>query len=186
MSRLLLPLLTALLLAACATPMPTGGVLPARGDLREFAVSARFSLTHASERHAGRLLWEHRAGADELRLQSPFGQTVAEIRFDAAVARLRTADGEIHEAATPEGLLAGVLGYPLPVDDLAGWLLARPRGAAEVEYDVVGRPRHLAEAGWRISYDYDDEAADALPSRLTVTRDGGPELRLRIEEWRTP
>jgi len=186
--RLLLPLLTALLLSACATqpPSPTGDALPARGDVREFALAGRFSLTHEGERHSGRIDWRHRAQADEIEIVSPFGQIVAEIRFDAVAARLRTADGELREAATPDLLLAEVLGYPLPVERLRGWVLARPRSEARVEADAAGRPRELVDTGWRIAYDYDDSAAGALPSRLIATRDGGPELRLRIETWRMP
>lgn len=185
MSRVLV-FLVALVLAACATPLPLGEGLPARAEVRDFALDARFSLTHQAERHAGRLSWRHEAGGDEFRIHSPFGQTVAEIRFDARQASLRTADGALHEAATPGQLVQEVLGYPLPIDNLAGWVLARPRGEARIERDAAGRPQLLAEDGWQIAYEYDDAAAAALPSRLIVNRDGGPELRLRIEEWRTP
>ena len=42
----------------------------------------------------------------------------------------------------------------------------------------------LREAGWQIDYAYDDDAAAALPARLTLSRDQEIELRLRIEEWK--
>ena len=41
-----------------------------------------------------------------------------------------------------------------------------------------------SEAGWQIDYAYDDDAAAALPARLTLSRDQEIELRLRIEEWK--
>ncbi len=185
MSRLL-PCLLALLLAACAAVPPSAGGLPPRGAVGDFALDGRFSLTHDAERHAGRLAWLRRGATDELRIYSPFGQTVAEIVVDARRARLSAADGQVREAADAEGLLREVLGYPLPLADLAAWVLARPRSGAQVVADAQGRPQQVVEGGWEIFYDYDDAAADALPSRLIVTRDGGPELRLRIEEWRTP
>ncbi len=174
------------LLAACATPPPLVDGLPERAAVREFALDARFSVTHEAERHAGRLTWRHLAGSDEFRIFSPFGQTVAEIDFDVRQARLRTADGVVREAPTPDRLVVEVLGYPLPIDHLAGWVLARPQGEARSERDAAGRPSLLAEGGWQIVYEYDDERPGALPSRLFVTREGGPELRLRIEEWRAP
>ncbi|MBW7903484.1 MAG: outer membrane lipoprotein LolB [Rhodocyclaceae bacterium] len=182
----LLPLLPALLLAACAVAPPVADGLPPRAAVGDFALEARFSLTHEAERHAGRLAWQRRGADDELRIHSPFGQTVAEIFIDARQARLLAADGQERTAPDAESLLREVLGYPLPITDLAAWVLARPRPGARIEADALGRPREIADAGWRISYDYEGETADALPSRLIVTRDGGPELRLRIEEWRAP
>lgn len=182
----LLPFLLALLVAACATPLSSPRPLPPRAELRAFALEARFSLTHDGERHSGRLSWRHDEFSDAVRIHSPFGQTVAELEFDAQRARLITADGVVHEAPTPEHLLREVLGYALPLDNLAGWILARPQNAAALERDAAARPRVLIESGWRILYEYDDESVGALPSRLFVVRDGGPELRLRIEEWLAP
>ncbi|MFC5299868.1 lipoprotein insertase outer membrane protein LolB [Azospira restricta] len=181
-----LSLLLALAVAACATVPPPAGGLPARDAVGDFGLDARFSLTYAMERHAGRLAWVHRGAGDELRISSPFGQTVAEISVDPQQARLVAADGQVREAAGAEQLLHDVLGYPLPIGSLAAWVLARPRPGAQLEADAQGRPRRIVDDGWQIDYDYDDAAADALPSRLVVTRDGGPELRLRIEEWRAP
>ncbi|MBI2306040.1 MAG: outer membrane lipoprotein LolB [Rhodocyclales bacterium] len=185
MLRFLSPLL-ALFLAACSALPPVSEGLPPRAAVRDFGLGARFSLTHEGERHAGRLDWSHRGAVDELRIHTPFGQTVAEIVIDARHARLLAADGQVREAADAAQLLREVLGYPLPIHDLAGWVLARPHAAARVELDAQGRPQSIADGGWQILYDYDAAGPDALPSRLTVSRDGGPELRLRIEEWRAP
>lgn len=178
--------MTALLLAACASPRLVVDGLPGRGDIRGFALEARFSLTHAGERHAGRLLWQHRQGGDQFQILSPLGQTVAEIDFNPQGARLRTADGVVHEAARPDELVLELLGYPLPIDRLAAWVLARPQGEAHVERDPSGRPVLLAESGWQIIYEYEEASSEALPVRLFVSRDGGPELRLRIEAWYAP
>jgi len=178
---LLLPLL--LLLAACSTLPPSTGSLPVRDRVTDFGLDARFSVTYAAERHSGRMDWEHATAGDTLRIYSPFGQTVAELRFDAGGATLLAADGTRHEAATAELLMRDVLGYPLPIGDLAGWVLARGRAGADIERDAAGRPLKIAEDGWQVTYEYDDEAPGALPARLSVSRDGGPELRLRIEDW---
>jgi deoxyribodipyrimidine photolyase-like uncharacterized protein len=52
---------------------------------------------------------------------------------------------------------------------------------------ILSAMRHhadaLRQAGWTVDYHYDNDAADALPARLTVSRGSDIELRLRIEEW---
>lgn len=184
-SRFLLFVAT-LLLTACASPRLLVDGLPARGDIRVFALDARFSLTHAAERHAGRLVWQHLQDGDRFQFFSPLGQTVAELDFDPRHAQLRMADGAVHEAPGPDALVLELLGYPLPIDRLAAWTLARPQGDAQVERDPSGRPVLLAESGWQIRYEYEGTSPDALPVRLFVSRDGGPELRLRIEAWYAP
>lgn len=178
-----------LALAACAGPVARvseTGV--ARAAVRDFSLDARFSVTQDAERHSGRLSWQHRSEGDELQLASPFGQVVAEISIDRRRARLVASDRRVYEAADGEQLTRAVLGYALPVDRLADWVLARGRdaGHARITADAAGRPQAMVEDGWQISYEYDHDDVDALPARLLATRSGGPELRLRIENWRTP
>jgi outer membrane biogenesis lipoprotein LolB len=80
-------------------------------------------------------------------------------------------------------LMQEVTGHRLPVSKIAGWLRGQPGGAEKIQHDFAGRPQHLEVAGWHIDYYYDSDAADALPSRLTMMRPGEVELRLRIEAW---
>lgn len=174
---------TAFGLAACATLPPGAAPLP-REAVRDYAIDARFTLRYEAKQYAGHLAWSHAKDRDELLISSPFGQGLAEIVRDADGVRLTAADRRTHRAASAEALTRDVLGYPLPVDDLAEWLLGR--GAdGRVERDPQGRPRRLWQGGWRIDYDYDDDDPRALPARLSVEGDGELLLRLRVEEWRT-
>jgi outer membrane lipoprotein LolB len=77
-----------------------------------------------------------------------------------------------------------VTGQRLPISRLPAWLLGRASTAAQIDKDEQQRPTQLREAGWQIDYAYDDDAAAALPARLTLSRDQEIELRLRIEEWK--
>lgn len=176
-----------LLLAGCALapPQPT----PAREGLRDFAVEARFALhvtrpEQPPESSSGRLSWEHRGERDRILVANPLGAGLAEIDSGAGGARLRTADGQIREAASPDDLLERVTGQRLPVRRLSGWLLGRGGPAARVERDALGRPVRLEESGWRIDYVYGNGDAQALPTGMTLARPGEIELRLRIEDWR--
>lgn len=181
-------LLAALLLGGCAAaPLRTPG---AREAVRDFAFDARFALrarTPAGEAQSasGRLAWTHRDGGERILLANPLGAGIAEIESSPGHARLRTADGKLYEAEDPDLLVEQVTGQPLPVARLPTWLLGRSTGAGKTARDAAGRPAHLADAGWQIDYAYDDDAADALPARITLRRGDEIELRLRIEEWRT-
>lgn len=158
---------------------------PQRSRLQSFALEGRFSLRHENQSTAGRLSWRYNGGKDELLLASPFGQGMAEIISDAAGVRLTTGDGQSYAAVDAEALTQQVLGYPLPLNHLRDWV--RGRGAEGVfeALDSFGRPLRLRQGVWQIDYEYDDDDPQALPGRLFVQRDGGLELRLRIEAWRS-
>lgn len=170
----------ALLLAGCAT-VPEGGTTVARDGLDDFAIEGRFSLRHEDKNYSGRLSWRHQGTSDEVLLASPFGQGIAQITTGDAGAQLVTNDGKTYAAATSELLTRQVLGYPLPLAQLADWV--RGRAALAFETDTQGRPLRLRDDAWRIDYEYDSDDAQALPSRLVAQRSDGVELRLRIDEW---
>lgn len=186
-ARLASALLAALALGACSTLPPPA--LPARESLRDFALEARFALRvsrpdAAPQTAGGRLSWEHRRGNDRILIANPLGYGVAEIETTPALSRLRTADGTIRESADADELMEAATGERLPVARLPAWLLGRSSSTSYIERDGQQRPTSLSEAGWRIDYAYDDAAAGALPTRITLRRADDVELRLRIEEWR--
>lgn len=182
--RFLLCCCLAGVLAACSTPAVRQVGVPAPGnDDRSFQIEARFSVTSENERYSGRLSWQHEASSDDLRIVSPFGQVVAEIEVRPDRASLLAADRQRHEAIDAQTLTRQVLGYPLPIERLAGWVRAYPAPSAMVTRDALGRPLLVVDEDWRVEYDYAEASPEALPARLLISRVGGPELLLRIEEW---
>jgi outer membrane lipoprotein LolB len=183
----LAPLLACALLAACATTPPEQP--PARSEIRDFALDARFALRvslpdRAPESSSGRLAWQHKNGDNRILISSPLGIGMAEIDTGPTLSRLRTADGQTRESPDPDALMEEVSGQRLPIRQLPDWLLGRSGKPATLEKDGSGRPLRLSEAGWQIDYAYADNAPDALPELVTLRRNGEIELRLRIEEWR--
>jgi outer membrane lipoprotein LolB len=181
-----------LCLSACSALPPSTDVrAPERDGLRSFRLDGRFSLHHEDKNYSGRLSWRHAEAeidSDEVLLASPFGQGIAEIFSDANGARLTTGDGRSYSAESAETLTQRVLGYPLPLGKLADWVRGRShRGASgeSIESDAIARPLRLREEGWRIDYEYNDNAPQALPGRLFIEHvgEGGFDLRLRIDEW---
>jgi len=180
-------ILAGALLAGCVSAPP--GLLPGREEMRDFALEARFALRttlpeQAPQSSGGRLSWAHKNGDDRVLVANPLGIGLAEIEIKPRLARLRTADGQQYESTDADALLAEVTGQALPVSRLAAWLLGKAGPASVMEIDGSGRPSRFREAGWQIEYGYADDAAGALPDRLTLRREQEIELRLRIEEWR--
>lgn len=180
-------LLAVVLLVGCAsTPRQPP---PARDQLENFALEARFALRvsnpgAAAENSGGRLSWLQKNGSGRLLLSNPLGFAIAEIASEPGHATLRTASGELHESDNPDTLIEQITGQALPVQRLPDWLLGRAGQQTKISHDLAGRPQQLDEAGWKVDYHYDNDAADALPARLTISRGSEIELRLRIEEWR--
>ncbi|HRE15982.1 MAG TPA: lipoprotein insertase outer membrane protein LolB, partial [Rhodocyclaceae bacterium] len=78
-----------------------------------------------------------------------------------------------------EPLLAQVLGTPLPVTRMAGWLTGRQAA----QRDRLGRAERLDAADWTVDYAYDSDAADAPPARLTLRYTGQGELAAVAERY---
>lgn len=187
MNRHFFSLLACTLLAACATTPPEK--LPARDEMRDFALEARFALRisqpgKAPENSGGRLAWQYRHGDNRILIANPLGIGIAEIDTGPESSSLRTGDGQTRESTDPDALMEEITGQRLPIRQLPDWLLGRASPPARLEKDGLGRPARLAEAGWLVEYVYADAAPDALPELVTLSRNGEIELRLRIEEWR--
>ena len=184
LSRIVI-VVSASLLAGCAalpTTAPDAAAL-SRHALDDFMIEGRFSVRQDEQNHSGRLRWKHAGGSDEVLLASPFGQGVAEIVADARSATLTTSDGKMYSAADTESLTEQVLGYRLPLSLLADWVRGRLVPERIAERDALGRPVAMRHEDWRVAYEYDSDAPDALPGRLFAERIGVFELRLRIDEW---
>ena len=161
----------------------------ARDQLRNFALEGRFALRvtlpgQAVQNSGGRLAWTHENRSDRVLLSSPLGYGLAEIETSPEISRLRTADGKMRESTDPDALIEEVTGQRLPISRLPAWLLGRSGGKARIEPDDLGRPLRLSEDGWQVDYSFEDDSLGALPTRLTLSRNGEIELRLRIEEWK--
>lgn len=186
--RLLGSLFVVILLSACAgLSAPSQLDAPPREALEQFVLDGRFSLYYESRTYSGRLNWVHRATTSELLLSSPFGQGLAEIVTDAHGARLVGGDGRHHQAPDVETLTREVLGFPLPLSQMADWV--RGRVASEPseidQLDLLGRLVSSRRNSWRIDYDYADQDPGAAPVRISVKRGDSFELRVFVDAWQS-
>ncbi len=182
MRSLFWPLMMMVLLSACSTT-PRLELRPAQGDA-PFAFNGRVAVIQAGRHDSAGVRWTHRGGDDEVLLLAPLGQVVARIVSDAQGVTLESG-GQTHAAQDAETLTRRLLGWELPLSGLRHWLTAVPApvGGFRSERDGAGRMAVLYQQGWTIRYArYASEAADALPLRMNLQRDG-LELRVSIDEW---
>jgi len=182
-----LPSVAALALAigACASiPSPPPPV--ARHVDLPFAIEGRLSARRGADAIAIAFAWTHASPKDAFVVQTPLGQTVAEITSDASVPRaeLRTSDGR-HDVADDWATLAErAIGFRLPVAGLVWWAQGAPRAGAPhtLEVDRAGRPGVLRQDGCEIVYAYPDDSA-RRPSRLELACHDLA-VRIVIDRWR--
>lgn len=174
----------ALSLGACASAPAVNGVVPAQhvADV-VFEVSGRIAVRYADRVDSGNFSWRHLVADDVLSLETPLGQTVAELRRGPEGVALKLADGRSYQAASVETLSADVLGWELPLSGLPYWLRGVPLPGLDSSLAPASAssPLLLTQAGWRVSYP-EFSGPPALPARVVLQRDG-LEIRLAIHSW---
>ena len=176
-------------LFACAHTPPASQIVtrPAQAELSSFVISGRISIKHNSQRTSATMRWTHGAGADEILLFAPLGQTVARIHRDNQGVTLDTSDKH-YTAQNTEELTQQVLGWPMPLSGLQYWALAvpSPLGEYSVKRDANSQITVLHQDGWEINYThYATSDQNSLPLRLTLQR-ADLEIRLLIDKWEIP
>ncbi|QSI77644.1 outer membrane lipoprotein LolB [Niveibacterium microcysteis] len=174
-----LGLVAAALLNACATA-------PQQAPLRagDYSLSGRVLVRQASRADVLRLNWTHLGMRDTVRLETPLGQTVAELQLDPQRAHVQLGDGRAFEAADDVALAEQVIGVPLPLRQFSGWLRAEPGASAvAIERDSDARIVSMRDSGWLLSYSgYGAVESVAGPS-LIEARQGDVVVRVKIESW---
>lgn len=172
------------LLGACASVPAVDGVAPAHhaADVA-FEVSGRIAVRYADRVDSGNFSWRHMVADDMLALETPLGQTIAELRRSPEGVALKLADGRNYQSASVESLSADVLGWELPLSGLPYWLRGVPRPGLDSSFSPASAssPLLLTQAGWRVSYP-EFAGPPALPARVVLQRDG-LEIRLAIHRW---
>ncbi|MCX9155566.1 outer membrane lipoprotein LolB [Niveibacterium sp. 24ML] len=158
--------------------------LPAPLAQSDFSMSGRVLVRQAERADVLRLYWSHRGESDDVRLETPLGQTLAELSMGQGFARARLGDGREFEAADDSALASQVIGTALPLRRFAGWLQAEPGGAAsQIERDAAGRVLTMSDAGWRLSYaGHGDVVSLDGPSLIEAKREDVL-VRIKIETW---
>lgn len=155
----------------------------------EFRLEGRVSVKAGEESFSGGIAWRRDAQGEDILLNTPLGQGVAELHGDASGMTLTDAKGQSHRAADADELVRLVLGMELPLRGLAWWVTGHPRPKApyQAESDSEGHLARLAQDDWRIEFSrYGPRGSAILPGKLVARRGEDLEVRLVVDRWELP
>lgn len=125
--------------------------------------------------------WQQQQEEFNIRLFGPFSQGAVELAGDDKLVTMTFSDGETYSAATPEELLAEVLGWLLPVSALRDWVRGLPHAPIKIDkktLDEKGRLTTLSQAGWQVEFvDYAPLEDKDVPAKIFIEH---PQLSIRL------
>lgn len=153
--------------------------------IQQFSLQGRLGVQADGKGYSASLLWQHSDSQDDIRLYSPLGSQLAHIQKNARGINLEDAQGRVFSGKDAESLTQGVLGWRLPLNGLADWVLSRPANAAMASqtWDEAGLSSSLNEADWVITYQgYQTNNGQLLPHKIAL-KNQRVQLKLIVEKW---
>jgi outer membrane lipoprotein LolB len=194
--------LSALLLAACATP---GARLSlderqavweqnnSRLDrIRSWSLRGRVAVRANGRGWQAGIRWSKMPDTQQIQLNGPFGGGVVLLKQGPSGVVLRDTRGEDYMDTDMERLLTQVTGWHLPVDGLVYWIRGQliPGAPRRIKLDNHGRLRQVSQQRWQITYErYGEYHNLPLPRRIIMklpAEDNGGvglEVRLALNHW---
>jgi outer membrane lipoprotein LolB len=172
--------------AAQAAPRPYHETITIGGRL-----SVRYQQNARDEVIHGSFTWVQRADNTVVTLFSPLGQTIAIIEITPALSTLTQAGQAPRTADNVDALVAGTLGWPLPVSGLRDWLQGfamDTEGRRFVASPLPDANNVTTRDGWRLHYPiWQDDAGQSRPKRIDLERStaqaGDVAIRIVIDTW---
>ena len=186
----------ALAAAGCATPRSPGPAADQEvalaayrersarlADLERWQVRGRVAIQGPEESGQVRVRWEQTRGRSHMVVSNPFGQTLLDVEHGTGGLRVRDDRGATYRGWDARLVLRRRLGWWVPIERLAHWILGTGAERAPQALDASGRPRKLKAGPWRVAFQaYSRVEGVWLPRRLEVHRDG-ISLRLHVDSW---
>jgi outer membrane lipoprotein LolB len=162
------------LIAGCAVNTPTGGRFGSQtaAEQADSAWSGRIALTLSpadvtADKQSTPIAFfasfdlAGNSDTGELTLQTPLGSTLAQVRWTATTASLRSAQG-LRRYPSLDALTADLLGTPVPVAVLFAWLAGQPEAVAGWQVDLSGLAQGKLQA---------QRTSPEPPAQLRITLD---------------
>ena len=152
-------------------------------------LSLRYDQNGADQTLDGKFTWNQASGLTRITLLTPFGQTLATIDVTPQRSTLQQGGQPARSEPNVDSLVAGALGWPLPVAGLRDWLQGfalSEQGVRHVASEMASGDAAYVKTsdGWLIHY---PTWQDARPRRIDLQRltsqAGNVSLRIVIDQW---
>lgn len=152
-------------------------------------LKGRIGIVAENDSGSASLFWEQHGENYSLKIVGPFGRGSLIVEGSQGGVTMRTGEGEIYTAQSPEELIWRHTGWFIPVRDLQYWVLGLPaeaRSPEDYQLDARGRLIRLDSGSWTVDYfGYQSVGKNAgveLPDKLRLDN---PQLsiKLAITEW---
>lgn len=150
-------------------------------QLNDWSFRGRTVIRQGNEGWNVGVTWQQDQQDFNIRLFGPFAQGAVELKGDDQLVTMTFSDGQTYSAATPEQLLAEVMGWLLPVSALRDWVRGLPHAPIKIDaksLDEKGRLSTLSQAGWEVEFvDYAPLQGMDVPAKIFIEH---PELSIRL------
>jgi outer membrane lipoprotein LolB len=137
----------------------------------------------------GDLAWDQQGASSVVRVSGPFGAGAYEIRWDPAMLRVASRNGEFSRAYSgadaAEQFLAEQLGWSFPASSVRYWLLGVPDPVlpARERFSADGRLQAIEQNGWSVTYGrFVERAGVTLPAKIAI-ESARARLRVIVDRW---
>lgn len=147
--KLSLPVLAALMLAACAQPpVPQQSGWPQADNTSDFTAEGRLAVRSEGKGSYANFDWTYQNQVQTINVNTPLGNTVGQLCQDKQGVLAVDSKGQVYQEQTAEQLSRRLLGFELPVQYLHIW--ANGKRVAGAPYQLLSDGR-LQQFDWTIS-----------------------------------
>ena len=177
-------LLAAASLGGCATTQtpqtPASAVaIVEMAAAQYFSLNGRISVRVNDRVDSGQIRWHRSAEEERIGLYSPLGSQVAELVSDKRTRVVTLRQGkETLTAATVADLTQSLLGIPLDLDRVAGWV----QGAGLRENEIVETTLANGDV-WRVTAERYQPSGDYRFASRVIAINRDTVVRLVVDEW---
>ncbi len=187
------PVVTALLLTACAGPrgleLPDMADWETRqavlADIDRWEFRGRIGVSAGTEGFNGKLRWRQKDDRFNATVSGPLGAGAIEIEGDGQQVSLTDKHGEVTRMQDAEAEIYARYGWTIPVASLRYWALGIPAPGvpASTEFDDDGRLSMLTQRDWVVTISQYREGGGQLMPRRIAAVNGEAKVRLVIDKW---
>lgn len=157
----------------------------ALSTLNQWQLSGKIAVIAPQNSGSASVTWQQNAQQYNITLLAPLGAGGMTLTGNDHHITLKTTDGKVAEADSPEALLRDNGGLNIPVSSLRYWIrgLPAPGGNPQLHFDSFGRLSQIQQNGWNIDYlSYTHAYGLDLPSRITITA-AALKVKIIVYNW---